>query len=151
MSPGKTALALMMVFTLPGVAQALGLGEIHLNSVLNEPLAADIDIVGATAEDLAGITASIANSEAFERLDIDRPAFLSTVVFKISQDRAGRAVLTIRSTDACTEPLVNMLVDVRWRGGKLVREYTLLFDPAGSSSAPSVVDAERARPPASPP
>ena len=141
MSHGKTALSLMMAFTLPGIAQALGLGEIRLSSALNEPLTADIDIVGATAADLAGITASIANREAFERFDIDRPAFLSTVVFKVSQDSAGRAVLTIRSSDACTEPLVNMLVDVRWRGGELVRQYTLLLDPAGSPSAPAVVDA----------
>jgi pilus assembly protein FimV len=95
-----------------GAAQALGLGEIHLDSALNEPLAADIDIVGATAEDLAGITASIANRETFQQFGVDRPAFLSTVAFKISRDSRGRAVLAIRSTDACTEPLLNMLVDL---------------------------------------
>jgi pilus assembly protein FimV len=145
MPHGKTALTLMMALALPGAAQALGLGEIHLNSALNEPLAADIEIVGATAEDLAGITASIANREAFEHLDVDRPAFLSTVVFKLSRDSRGRAVLAIRSTDACTEPLLNMLVDLRWRGGELVRQYTLLLDPPGFPSATpaaaAVVDA----------
>jgi pilus assembly protein FimV len=65
MSHGKTALTLMMALALPGAARAVGLGEIHLDSALNEPLAANIDIVGATAEDLAGITASIANRETY--------------------------------------------------------------------------------------
>jgi pilus assembly protein FimV len=141
MSHGKTAITLMMALALPGAAQALGLGEIHLDSALNEPLAANIDIVGATAEDLAGITASIANRETFEHFDVDRPAFLSTVVFKISHDSRGRAVLAVRSTEACTEPLLNMLVDVRWRGGELVRQYTLLLDPPGFPSATPVAEA----------
>jgi pilus assembly protein FimV len=131
----------MMALALPGAAQALGLGEIHLDSALNEPLAANIDIVGATAEDLAGITASIANQETFEHFEVDRLAFLSTVVFKISHDSRGRAVLAIRSTEACTEPLLNMLVDVRWRGGELIRQYTLLLDPPGFPSAGSVARA----------
>jgi len=141
MSHGKTALTLMMALALPSAAQALGLGEIHLDSALNEPLAADIDLVGATAEDLAGITASIANRETFEHFDVDRSAFLSTIVFKISRDSRGRAVLAIRSKEACTEPLLNMLVDLRWRGGELIRQYTLLLDPPGFPSGTPMAEA----------
>jgi len=141
MSHGKTALSLMMVLALPSAAQALGLGEIHLDSALNEPLAADIDIVGATAEDLAGITASIANRETFAHFGVDRPAYLSTVAFKISRDRTGRVVLAIRTTDACTDPVLDMLVDVRWGGGELIRHYTLLLDPPGFHSATPVAEA----------
>jgi pilus assembly protein FimV len=74
----KTALILLVAFALPSATEALGLGEIHVDSALNEPLAAEVDIVGATAEDLAGITASIANREAFVRYGVDRPAFLAT-------------------------------------------------------------------------
>jgi pilus assembly protein FimV len=131
----------MMALAMPGAAQALGLGEIHLDSALNEPLAADIDLVGATAEDLAGITASIANRETFDHFDVDRPAFLSTIVFKVSRDGRGRAVLAIRSREACTEPLLNMLVDLRWRGGELIRQYTLLLDPPGFPSPTAVAQA----------
>jgi pilus assembly protein FimV len=131
----------MITLALSGGAQALGLGEIHLDSALNEPLEADIDIVGATAEDLAGITASIANRETFQRFGLDRPAFLSTVAFKIARDNKGRAVLAIRSTDACTEPLLDMVVDLRWRGGELIRQYTLLLDPPGFPSPNPVAKA----------
>jgi len=141
MSHGKTALTLLMALALPGAAQALGLGEIHLDSALNEPLVADIDLVGATAEELAGITASIASRETFQHFGVDRPDFLSTIAFTISRDSRGRAVLAIRSTDAFTEPLLNMLVDLRWRGGELIRQYTLLLDPPGFPSATPVAEA----------
>jgi pilus assembly protein FimV len=140
-----------MALALPGAAEALGLGEIHVNSGLNEPLAADIDILGATAEELSGITASIADRETFESFDVDRPAFLSSVAFKVARDSRGRAVLAIRSTDACTEPLLNMLVDIRWRGGELIRQYALLLDPPGFPAAGAVAEAvagEHAIPPA---
>ena len=52
MSSGKNPLVLMMALSMPGAAQALGLGEIHVDSGLNERLAAEIDIVGATELDL---------------------------------------------------------------------------------------------------
>ena len=137
----KTALILMMAFALPGAAQALGLGEIHVDSVLNEPLAAEIDIVGATAEDLAGITASVANRETFLRFGVDRPAFLTTAAFKITRDGKGQPVLAIRSTDAVSEPLIDILIDLHWHNGELIRQYTLLLDPAGFPSDTRVAEA----------
>ena len=77
MSHGKMAMMLMTALALPRAAGALGLGEIHVESALNEPLAAEIDIVGATDEDLSGITAAIANRDTFVRYGVERPAFLS--------------------------------------------------------------------------
>src|SRR5271170_8330218 len=100
MPHAKIALVLSVAFVLPSAAEALGLGEIHVDSALNEPLAAEVEIVGATAEDLAGITASVANPETFLRFGVDRPAFLSTAAFRIAVDGKGKTVLAIRSTEA---------------------------------------------------
>ena len=141
MSHVKTPLVLMVALALPGAAHALGLGEIHVDSALNQPLAAEIDIIEATAEDLAGITASVANPETFLRFGADRPAFLSSIAFKITRDSKGRPVLAIRSTDSFTEPLVNILIDLRWRGGELIRQYALLLDPVIFPSPTRVAEA----------
>jgi pilus assembly protein FimV len=137
----KTALILLLAFALPSATEALGLGEIHVDSALNEPLAAEVEIVGATADDLAGITASIANRETFVRFGVDRPAFLSSATFRIAMDSKGQPVLAIRSTDSFTEPLINMLIDLRWHSGELIRQYTLLLDPARFQSDTRVADA----------
>jgi pilus assembly protein FimV len=141
MPHAKTALVLLMAFALPCAADALGLGEIHVDSALNEPLAAEVEIVGATPEDLAGITASVANAETFLRFGVDRPAFLSTAAFRIAMDGKGRPVLAIRSRDAFSEPLINVLIDLRWRSGELIRQYTLLLDPPRFPSDTAVAEA----------
>jgi pilus assembly protein FimV len=143
MSRGQNPLVLMMALSLPGAAQALGLGEIHVNSALNEPLAADIEIVGATAEELSSLTASVANRDTFLRFGAERPAFLASATFKVSRDVKGKPVLVIRSTDSFTEPLVNLLVDLRWHNGEVIRQYSLLLDPAGFPAATQVAAAVR--------
>jgi pilus assembly protein FimV len=135
MSSGKNPLMLMMALSVPGAAQALGLGDIHVDSGLNERLAAEIDIVGANPVELAGLRAAVANREVFQRYGADRPAFLSSATFKVTQDSQGHPVLAVRSTESFTEPVVNLLVDLNWGHGELVRQYTLLLDPAGFASA----------------
>jgi pilus assembly protein FimV len=158
MSNGKNPLVLMMALSVPGAAHALGLGEIHVDSALNERLAAEIDIVGATALELTDLRAAVANREIFARYGADRPAFLSSATFKVTQDSQGRPVLAVRSTESFTEPVVNFLVDVQWRSGELVRQYTLLLDPAGFATAalpaaalPPAAPLVAAPPPAAPP
>jgi pilus assembly protein FimV len=141
MSRGQNPLVLMMALSLPGAAHALGLGEIHVNSALNEPLAADIEIVGATAEELSSLTASVANRDTFLRFRAERPAFLASATFKVSHDVKGKPVLLIRSTDSFTEPVVNLLVDLRWQNGEVIRQYSLLLDPAGFPAATQVAAA----------
>ena len=141
MSRGQNPLVLMMALSLPGAAHALGLGEIHVNSALNEPLAADIEILGATAEELSSLTASVANRDTFLRFRAERPAFLASATFKVSHDLKGKPVLLIRSTDSFTEPVVNLLVDLRWHNGEVIRQYSLLLDPAGFSAATQVAAA----------
>ena len=130
MPSGKNPLMLMMALSVPGAAHAIGLGDIHVDSALNENFAAEIDIVGATALQLTDLRASIANREVFLRMGADRPAFLSSATFKVIQDSRGRPVLAVRSSESFTEPVVNFLVDLNWHDGELVRQYTVLLDPA---------------------
>jgi pilus assembly protein FimV len=150
MSNGKNPLMLMMALTMPGASHALGLGDIHVDSALNERLTAEIDIVGASALDLTDLRAAVANRETFLRYGADRPPFLSSATFKVTQDSQGRPVLAVSSTESFTEPVVNLLVDLRWSHGEVVREYTLLLDPAGFASAPGAPDLPAAPPAAMP-
>src|ERR1700678_3811896 len=116
-------------FLWPSSAWALGLGEIHLNSALNEPMNAQIDLVAPTPDELTALRATLAAKDAFSRYGIDRPPFLSTLTFKVGKGKDGRDVLQVRSTDAIPEPFVTFLVEVNWARGRLMREYTVLLDP----------------------
>ncbi len=139
---------------LPSLSWALGLGEIHLNSALNEPMNAEIDLIAATPDELTALRASLAGRDAFTRYGIDRPPFLSTLTFKVGKSKDGRDVLLVHSTDAIPEPFVTFLVEVNWARGRLMREYTVLLDPPvytpgenASSSAPVTAPSTAAVPP----
>lgn len=133
MSRGPYPILLVLAMSLPGAARALGLGDIRIDSALNEPLSAQIDIVGATRDELIALTAKVANREVFQHYGADRPAFLASATFKVGMDSQGRPVLNVRSAEPFTDPVINFLVDLRWNNGELIREYSLLLDPAGFS------------------
>jgi pilus assembly protein FimV len=140
--------ALVLLLLCPPAAFALGLGDIHLLSSLNAPLNAEIELVGATPEDLATLHASVANHDTFTRYGLDWPAFLSGISMRPEHATDGRDVIKISSREAITEPFVTLLVEVTWARGQLVREYTVLLDPPlytpgqnESSAAPVVAPA----------
>ncbi len=137
----------------PSSAWALGLGEIHLYSALNEPMNAEIDLIAATPDELTALHATLAGKDSFTRYGIDRPPFLSTLTFKVGKGRNGRDSLLVRSTDSIPEPFVTFLVDVNWARGHLMREYTVLLDPpvytpgeSASSAAPVTAPSVAAAP-----
>jgi pilus assembly protein FimV len=113
----------------PSMAWALGLGEIHLSSSLNEPMNAEIDLIAASPDELTALRASLAGRDAFTRYGIDRPPFLNSLTFKVGKSKEGRDVLQVRSQEAIPEPFVTFLVEVNWARGRLMREYTVLLDP----------------------
>jgi len=150
-------LMLMACLLSPSLTWALGLGEIHLNSSLNEPMNAEIDLIAAGPEELAALRATLAAKDAFTRYGIDRPPFLSTLTFKVGKSKDGRDVLLVRSSESIPEPFVTFLVEVNWARGRLMREYTVLLDPPvyspgerASTAAPvtaaTTAPAARARP-----
>jgi pilus assembly protein FimV len=137
----------------PSLSWALGLGEIHLNSSLNEPMNAEIDLIAAAPDELTALRATLASREAFTRYGIDKPPFLSSLTFKVGKGKEGRDALLVHSTDAIPEPFVTFLVEVNWARGRLMREYTVLLDPpvytpgeSANSSAPVTAPTTAAAP-----
>jgi pilus assembly protein FimV len=141
----KLVQVLLLGLIAPGSAFALGLGEIHLKSALNSPLDAEIEVTGATAEEISGLKAALASRESFARYGLDYPAFLGSVRMQVGRAADGRDVIRVQSTEAVTEPFATLLVDVNWARGHLVREYTVLVDPPvftpAGSQAPAAVAA----------
>jgi len=128
MSRRLTRISLALVLLLSSEVWAIGLGDIHLDSALNEPLRAEIELLSATPEELANLTVSLAATETFERYGIDRPFYLQELAFNVTTGPNG-AVVQIRSRSPITEPFLTFLVEATWSAGRLLREYTVLLDP----------------------
>jgi pilus assembly protein FimV len=137
----KSRVLFGLLFAVPMAAHAVGLGDIHLGSSLNQPLSADIELLGATTEELTQLRAGVASREIFARYGIDRPSFVGGLTFKVAKDVAGRNVISVHSSDAISEPFVTFLLELSWPRGHLIREYTVLLDPPVFESTPSTAPA----------
>ena len=113
----------------PVTLYALGLGEIRLNSALNQPFNAEIELLSPTPEELGSLRVTMAAQDVFARYGIDRPQYLSNFDFSVSRAQDGRATIKVTSNRSVTEPYVTLLVEASWARGRLVREYTVLLDP----------------------
>jgi pilus assembly protein FimV len=121
--------AVLSLFLAPGAALSLGLGDIRLNSYLNQPLSAEIGLSAASPEELETLRVEVAPAETFRRYGLERPAYLDDLRFQVRRDGANSAVVQVSSPQAITEPFVTFLVEARWSGGRILREYTVLLDP----------------------
>ncbi|MEJ2602634.1 MAG: FimV/HubP family polar landmark protein [Gammaproteobacteria bacterium] len=135
---------LFLLLAWSGTVQALGLGDIRLQSALNEPFRAEIDLLSVTDEELGDLEIRLAPVDTFRRYGIDRPSFLSGFRFDVRPLPGDRGVVVVTSTDPIPEPFVTFLAEAVWPRGRLLREYTVLLDPptfASEERAPAPVRA----------
>jgi pilus assembly protein FimV len=123
-------LASACLILMPLSAQALGFGNIKLDSALNQPLDARIDLLSPTSADIQSLKVSLASEGAFARAGIDRPHYLSGLVFKVV-DSDGEPYIQVTSKESIREPFLNFLLEFNWDNGRMLREYTMLLDPPG--------------------
>lgn len=124
----KRSVLLGVLIGLSSQASAVGLGDIALDSYVNEPLQANILLLdtGSLAE--PEIRVALASSEDFERLGVERLFSLGDLSFSTELDGRGGGSITVESSEPILEPYLNFLVELRWPSGRLLREYTVLID-----------------------
>ncbi|HJE70986.1 FimV/HubP family polar landmark protein [Pseudomonas oryzihabitans] len=125
--------------TLPQAAFALGLGGITLQSALNEPLRARIELVNIGDADAGDFRIHLAANEAFAQAGVDRTQFLDDLVFTPHLRTAAGSYIEVTSRRSLVEPYLGFIVQLEQPGGKQLREFTLLVDPPRSGGAPTSV------------
>ena len=135
----KTLGAAMMSALLISNAVAAGLGKLTVLSALGQPLNAEIELSPLSKEEAAALVPKLAPPEAFRQANIEMHPALLGLRFAIEQ-RGGRQVIRVTSTQPMNEPFVDMLLEVGVPNGRLVREYTFLLDPPDvrATQAPQV-------------
>lgn len=120
-------------------AAALSLGRITVQSALGEPLRAEIDVPDINAEEAASLKAAVALPEAFRAAGLDYNPAMSGLQATLQRRADGRAYLRLRSDRAINDPFVDMILEASWASGRIVRDYTMLFDPPSlRPTAPAV-------------
>jgi pilus assembly protein FimV len=116
---------------IPWTADAAGLGRLTVASGLGEPLSAEIELLGTTQDELESLSAAIAPEAAYAVQGVERTPIQNAIKINVSRKANGTAVLRLSSNQPITDPFVDMLIQVEWATGRLVREYTMLLDPPG--------------------
>lgn len=127
------ALATMLLASVD--AMALGLGRLNVQSGLGETLRAEIDVTSLTADEASNLQVKVASPEAYRAAGVDYNGVLTGTRVTLERRADGRPYLRVNSDRSVQEPFVDVILEISWSTGRLVREYTMLFDPPTSRAA----------------
>lgn len=145
-------------------AQALTLGSTVILSQQGEPLRAAIELPQISNEEAASLQATLAPADVFRASGLNYSAGLEGMQITL-QRGDGRAYLQLRGKAPLQQAFVDLLVEVQWASGRILRAYTLLLEappqpatvtppaPAASAeapAAPAAVPTTTTTPPPSP-
>ncbi|MDD2770287.1 MAG: hypothetical protein PHT19_16310 [Methylococcus sp.] len=140
----RLTLALAAVFASAGT-YALGVGDLRLQSALNQTLKAEVPLV-VSGEKPDDIKISLGSAEAFAQAGIERNEALSSLRFQLSPRPDGRYAIEISSREPIREPFLSFLIEVNWPDGRIVKEFTVLVDPP-APVLPALAPPQPASPP----
>ena len=128
--------AAALLFAAPA-AWSLGLGRIQVQSALGESLRAEIDVTSITPEEAANLRVRVAPPDSYKAAGVDYNAVLPSTQVELLRRADGRPYLRLTSDRGVQEPFVYVILEINWSTGRLVREYTMLFDPPATARAPA--------------
>ena len=116
---------------------AFTLGDIRLESALNEPLVANIQLLELDGLDESQILVDLGSEADFDRVDVEPLPLLNELEFDVQVLSSSEGLVRISSADAIVEPYLNFVLNVRWPSGRIIREYTVLLDLPTFSANPT--------------
>jgi len=159
MNPARRALNLVLraaataLVLAPLAAPGQNLGRLALLSRLGEPLDAEIEVTAVPVEARDSLAAQIVPIGVFERFGVTPSPPLEVMRATVERGVDGRPVVRLKSTVPLERPAVNVIIELAWNGGRMVRQYSFNVDPpertAAKAEAPPPAQAAEA-PPAAP-
>ena len=145
----KWTVALLALLCSP-LSFALSLGDVQIDSRLNQPLRGSIPVVAASASELGSLRVGLAGQQDWQRAGLSQSSAVSRIKFGFKSNGGGRLAITLRTDEPISEPLLVFLIDASWSSGHLLREYTVFLDPENMpqrATAPIVAPSVRQSPP----
>jgi pilus assembly protein FimV len=151
---GKTSLVGSIIagalFLIAGTAEGAGLGKLTVLSHLGEPLRAEIDVVAPEKRELDTLTVQLGSPDAYLQSNLPYPPSSLGLRMTIEHRSSGEPYIKVTSAQPVPEPFVDLIVELNWQGGKILRAYTALLDPPAFAAAPAPAEAPASKPEAAP-
>ena len=116
---------------------AVGLGQLHADSAINQPLSVRIQLTDLGSTPLDEIDVTVAAAENFDRLGVDVADNFPDIQITLGVDEEG-PYARLESTSVIRTPYLEVVLDTRWPSGRVLTQHTILLDP------PVFLDSEEA-------
>ena len=139
-APMWCALSLALSLGLTAIdADAAGLGRLSVQSGLGQPLRAELEVTSVGREEAPTLQVKLAPLSAFRAANLEFNPALTNIRFALDRRQDGTYLVRISSAMAVNEPYLDMMVELTWATGRVIREYTVLLDPPALKSTPDIV------------
>src|SRR5258708_18347377 len=122
------------ILAVPVPSLALGLGKLTVLSNLGQPLSATIELTSAQRDELDTLRARIADPSVYRDNNVPFSGSLTRARVTLEQGANGAPYLRVITPQAVNDPFLDMIVEISWATGRVVRDYTFLLDPSGSET-----------------
>ena len=129
----RTVLWAALTLTWLGHAQALTLSRPLVQSKQGEALKAEIDILDITPKEQVDFQAVLAAPEVYKATKLEVPSSNGTAIdiqVKLLKRSNGNAYLAISSQQPVNSNFIDLLLDLRWSTGRLLRAVSVSLDDA---------------------
>ncbi len=129
-----TLLALVIGLTIVSQTSfSLGMSKIQVYTALDEPLRSSIELLTSADEELVDLEVKLASSEDYQKVGLDKSFVPSNILVEL--DKENPHLINVTSNGPVSEPIVSILLDVNWKNGRILREFTVLLDPPSYENA----------------
>ncbi len=108
---------------------ALEIGEMQVQSSLNQLFDARIPLPKLTPEELSKVSVKLAPAAIFKDFQLERTPALMNLAFSVEYNAEGQVYVKVVSSKPIQEPSLGLLLEFGWPRGKTYREFTVLLDP----------------------
>ncbi len=119
-----------------GAAGALGFGQPSVQSVLGEPLKAQVLVTGLTPDEQASLQVRLASPEIHRSAGLVFDEVLSSTRATLVRLTDGAWVVLVRSQRPVGNMYVDVILEARWAAGQRLMGYTFLVSPEGTPPPP---------------
>ena len=132
------SLAVGLVVSSPQ-ADAAGLGRLTITSGLGQPLRAELEVTSVGRDELPTLQVRMAPLASFRAANLDFNPALTNIRFSLDKRADGGYFVRIASAQPVNEPYLDLMVELTWATGRVIREYTVLLDPPSLRAEAPVV------------
>ncbi|MCX7186697.1 MAG: hypothetical protein NTW57_05525 [Methylophilales bacterium] len=109
---------------------AAGLGKLSVSSSLGEPFKAQIEVLSVSPDEIGSLVATMASEDTYVAQGITRLDIHSNIEIELAQNPDGTPILKLHSSQPVNDSFLDMLIQLDWASGRLIREYTILLAPS---------------------